>query len=157
MNCFSYKVWEKKSLMVQTSVWRKRLKNKQIAISMHHFVIRLPLEPGYLPKRSNLMQNNPFTWKYNLHENFCNGIHQQIRILRSLILRFLHSDDNLFRNRFSIRRRKRWDGIVFTLANFRFEICAPQISLYTKSVHELHKFLQFLSWPFRKNFAVTYN
>ena len=49
--------------MVQTSVGRKRLKNKQIAISMHHFVIRLPLEPGYLPKRSNLMQNNL------LHEN----------------------------------------------------------------------------------------
>ena len=36
---------QKKSLRVKTFVSRKRLKNKQILIPMHHFVIRLPLEP----------------------------------------------------------------------------------------------------------------
>ena len=60
---------------------------------MYHFVIRLLLEPGYLPKISNLMQNYFFRWKYKLHRNFWYGIHQQIRILR------FHSDDNLFLNR----------------------------------------------------------
>ena len=51
LNCFSYKVWEKKSLRVKTFVLLcKRLKNKQIVIPMHHFVIRLPLKPCYLPK-----------------------------------------------------------------------------------------------------------
>ena len=48
---------------MKTFVLRKRLKNKQIANPMHHFVIRLPLESGYLPKRSNLMQNNFFYMK----------------------------------------------------------------------------------------------
>ena len=87
-----------KSLRVKTFVVRKRLKSKQIVIQMHHFIIRLPLEPfgtRQLSKRSNLMQNYFFTWKYNLHRNFCYGNHQQIRILR---LRF-HSDDNLLCNR----------------------------------------------------------
>ena len=50
LNCFSYKVWEKKSLRVKTFVLCKRLKNKQIVIPMHHFIIRLPLKPCYLPK-----------------------------------------------------------------------------------------------------------
>ena len=50
LNCFSYKVWEKKSLRLKTFVLCKRLKNKQIVIPMHHFVIRLPLKPRYLPK-----------------------------------------------------------------------------------------------------------
>ena len=36
---------KKKSLRVKTIVLRKRLKNKQIVIPMHHFVIKLPLEP----------------------------------------------------------------------------------------------------------------
>ena len=40
----------KKPLRVKALALRKRLKNKQIVIPMHHFVIRLPLEPGYLPK-----------------------------------------------------------------------------------------------------------
>ena len=43
----------KKSLRVKTFVVRKRLKNKQIAILMHHFIIRLllePLESGYCQK-----------------------------------------------------------------------------------------------------------
>ena len=35
----------KKSLRVKTFALRKRLKNKQIVIPMHRFVIRLPLEP----------------------------------------------------------------------------------------------------------------
>ena len=51
------------------------------------------LEPGYLQKKSNWIQNNFFTWKYNLHKNFCYGIHQEIRTLR------FHSDHNLFFNR----------------------------------------------------------
>ena len=96
LNCFCYKVWEKKSLRVKTFLLRKRLKNKQIVIAMHHFVIKLFLEPflepGYLPKISNLMQNNFFTWKYNLYRNFYYGIHQEIWILR------FYTDDNLFRN-----------------------------------------------------------
>ena len=84
---------KKKSLFGENiSVLLKGLKNKLIVIPMHHFVIRLPLEPYYLPKRSNLMQNNFWTWKYNFHINFCLGIHQQIRILR------FHSN-NLFCNR----------------------------------------------------------
>ena len=29
------------------------------------------LEPGYFPKRSDLMHNNFFTWKCNFHRNFC--------------------------------------------------------------------------------------
>ena len=33
------------SLTVKTFVLLKRLKNKQILISMHHLVIKLPLEP----------------------------------------------------------------------------------------------------------------
>ena len=46
LNCFSSKVMrEKKSLTVKTFVLLKRLKNKQILISMHHLVIKLPLEP----------------------------------------------------------------------------------------------------------------
>ena len=55
---------EKKSLRVKKFVSRKRLKNKQILIPMHHFVIRLPLEPfgtRLFAKRSNLTQNNFFT------------------------------------------------------------------------------------------------
>ena len=40
LNCFSYKVWEKKSLKVKKFVLRKRLKNKQIVILMHHFVLK---------------------------------------------------------------------------------------------------------------------
>ena len=39
------------------------MKNKQIVIKMHYLVLRLPLESGYLPRRSNMMQNN------FLHEN----------------------------------------------------------------------------------------
>ena len=42
---FSYKVLGKKYLRVKTFVLCKRLKKKQIVIPMHHFVIRLPLEP----------------------------------------------------------------------------------------------------------------
>ena len=36
---------KKKSLRVKAFLLRKRLKNKQIVIAMHHFVIKLPLEP----------------------------------------------------------------------------------------------------------------
>ena len=35
----------KNYLWVKTFALRKRLKNKQIVIPMHYFVIRLPLEP----------------------------------------------------------------------------------------------------------------
>ena len=35
----------KNYLWVKTCALRKRLKNKQIVVPMHHFVIRLPLEP----------------------------------------------------------------------------------------------------------------
>ena len=52
-----FKSTRKKSLRMKTFFLRKRLKNKQIIIPMHHFVIRLYLKPGYFPKRSNLMQN----------------------------------------------------------------------------------------------------
>ena len=92
----SHEVWEKKPVRVKTFVLGKRLKNKQIVILMHHFskdCIWNHLEPGYLPKISNLMQNNFFTWKDNLYRNFCGWIHQQIRILR------FHSHDNVFCNR----------------------------------------------------------
>ena len=42
---------EYESVKVKTFVLRKILKNKQIVIPMHRFVIRLPLESDYLPKR----------------------------------------------------------------------------------------------------------
>ena len=123
LNCFSYKIWEKKSLSVKIFVLRERLKNKQIAIPMHHIVIRLPLEPSYLPKRSNLTQNNFFTWKYNLRRNFCYGISQEIRILR------LPSDDNLFRNRPRCKH-----GMYVTVRT----ICMITISIITNQIESVN-------------------
>ena len=60
---------------------------------MHHFVIRLPLIPGYLPKGLSLILKNFFTWKCCLHRSFCYGIYQQIKTFR------FDSDDHLFRKR----------------------------------------------------------
>ena len=60
------KMIPKIKVTVKTFVLRKWLKNKQIVIPMHHFVKKLPLKPGYLSKRSNLMQHNFFTRKCNL-------------------------------------------------------------------------------------------
>ena len=48
--------------------------------------------PGYMSKRSNLIQNIDSTWKNNPHTNFYHGIYQQIVILR------FHNNDNLLRN-----------------------------------------------------------
>ena len=83
LNCFSYKVWEK-SLLGWKHVLRKRLKkNPTNCRSDASFCHKTAYETTrLLPERSNLIQNNFFTWKYNLHKNFCYGIHQQIRILR---------------------------------------------------------------------------
>ena len=61
-------------------------------IRSYHVIKISSLEPGYLSKRSNLIQIIDSTWKNNPHTNFYHGIYQQIVILR------FHNNDNLLRN-----------------------------------------------------------